>query len=151
MKLFDETKIKNRICKIGGFMKDYNICSSKIDAYDDIKNKTYLGKGTIYSINDVVQNPASTELLHFWESSNSWQTFLSKSCHELEDSQKPVTKNDDTTHHCNKCKHPVTVSMTLYGAGALEIGEQTVHEGGEALACDFCGCFDVDEIEESES
>ena len=49
---------------IEGKVVVYNLCSTRKDAYKDWKNIEYLGSGTIYSIDEVVQS--GKEIHYFW-------------------------------------------------------------------------------------
>ena len=63
---FAESACKPHVCValIDGEKLHYTLCADCKDAYPDIKDKEYLGKGVIYSINGVLQN--SKEECHFW-------------------------------------------------------------------------------------
>jgi len=51
---------------LNGQEYEYDLCSSNIDAYQDIKNLEYLGFGCITTIDGVVQTDSFSDSLHFW-------------------------------------------------------------------------------------
>ena len=50
----------------------YNLCSSDRDAYADIKNKEYLGKGKVLTVNGVLQSGKypQDEVYFWWHTRN---------------------------------------------------------------------------------
>jgi len=52
-------------CLIGGKEYEYDLCANDKSDYDDVKQKKYLGEGTIYKVNGKVQN-GNDRVLHFW-------------------------------------------------------------------------------------
>jgi hypothetical protein len=51
-------------CKIDGEILKYDYCSDSIDEYPLIKNKVYLGFGTFYSVDGVLQSGKTNQ--HYW-------------------------------------------------------------------------------------
>ena len=55
---------KNMFALINDKKVIYDFCSKQKEAYPDITKKTYLGEGTIFSINNVQQS--GNNVYHFW-------------------------------------------------------------------------------------
>ena len=51
-------------CKIDGKIVKYDYCSDSIDGNSLIKNKVYLGFGTFYSVDGVLQSGSKNQ--HYW-------------------------------------------------------------------------------------
>jgi hypothetical protein len=51
-------------CKIDGEILEYDYCSDSIDSYPLIKNKIYLGVGSWYSIDGILQSGKTKR--HYW-------------------------------------------------------------------------------------
>ena len=62
--MYEAITTKVMIAKIKGKEVVYGFCSKEKNAYQDIENKTYLGSGYIFKIDNVEQS--GKESYHFW-------------------------------------------------------------------------------------